>query len=133
AGEVLDRTQRAGGGGGFEPAPRPRRHPAAEVAAIGGGEAGERRGLAAMLGEETQKGFEVARVAIDRMRRAAPRVGGAVQPLVECGNEIRRRREPQVGRVLRGYGFGRSSHVRMPNSITRPRKLMSSVPWPAWK
>ena len=28
---------------------------------------------------------------------------------------------------------GRSSHERMPNSMIRPRKLRSSVPWPGWK
>src|SRR5581483_761590 len=108
-------------------------HPGPEVVAIGGGEGGQSRRLAAMGFEKLQQILEVAQIAIDGMRGAAALMRQPAEPLLDGSRKIAAGCKARIPRRVVFYGFGRSSHVRIPNSMTRPRKLMSSVPWPAWK
>ncbi len=106
----------------------------AEIVAIGGGEGGEGRRLAAILLEEAQQVLQVARISVDGMHGAAPLMRASQFSHCSIAEARSGRAAKRRSRaVVFFYGFGRSSHVRMPNSITRPRKLISSVPWPAWK
>jgi len=78
-----------------------------------------------MMTKEVQELNQIAPIGGQWVRRDTPFVGKLSLPLYDAGPQVRPRREPDHS--------GRFSHPRIEVSITRARKLKSSVPCPGWK
>src|SRR6185436_11947910 len=111
-----------------------RGHPGAEIGAAQIRQGLQARRLAVMFIEKPEQLSGIPCVGFGGQIGDAAFVAQPGEPLAEGILQIRRGAKTRaiVGRIA-GYGLGRSSHERMPNSMMRPRKLSSSVPCPGWK